>query len=131
MDYNIIRDLVECEIEKIGKSEQLNETTLHFLDKLVDIRKDIDEIEMNDGIADYYEDWTNGNSYTRGRNGGNSYRRSYGRGGNYSRGRSYRGNSYANGVDETIDYLHMAMNSAQSDAERESIRKVIEKMESM
>ena len=123
VDYNVIRDLVECEIEKIGKSEQLNETTLHFLDKLVDIRKDIDEIEMNDGIADYYEDWADNNK----RGLGSSYRRSYSRGRTYRRG---YGNSYG-GNDDTMEHLHMAMNSAQSESEREAIRKVIEKMESM
>lgn len=137
VDYNRVRDLVECEIEKIGKQEQLNETSLHFLDKLVDIRKDIDEIEMNDGIADYYEDWVDGgSSYTRGRN-GSSYRRgrSYARGRNggasYRRGYNGYGNSYSSGNDETIEHLHMAMDAAQTDAERESIRKVIEKMEAM
>lgn len=126
-NYDKVKDLVECEIEKIGKMDQLNETALHALDKLVDIRKDIDEIEMNEGIADYYEDWANGgNSYGRGRSyRGRSYRggNSYGR---YRRGINY-GNSYG-GSDETMEHLQMAMDSAQSETERDAIRKVIESM---
>ena len=129
INYDKIRNLVECEIDKISQKDQLTENSLAILDKLVDIRKDLDTLEMNDGIAEYYEDWNDGNSYR----GGNSYRRGYARGNSYARGRSYRGGrgySYHNG-DDAIDHLHMALESAQSDSERDAIRKLIDKMDAM
>lgn len=130
VEYKNIRDLVECEINKIGKLDQLTEASLHNLDKLVDIRKDIDEMEMNDGIADYYEDWTSGNSYARGRGG---YRggSSYARGGYRGNARYGYGNSYDSGNGMAMEHLHQALNSASTESEREAIRGLINKMQTM
>ena len=126
IDYEKIRNLVECEIDKISKKDQLTENSLQVLDKLVDIRKDLDELEMNDGIADYYENW-DGNSYARGR----SYRRGYNRGGNsYTRGR-YGGNSYDVGHDDMIEHLHYALDNAANEKEREAIRMTLEKVQNI
>lgn len=75
------------------------------------------------------------NSYRGGR-GGNSYQGggSYGRGGSsYRGGNSYRGNSYQGGYsregnEQMMERMHQMMENAQTEQERETIRRMMESM---
>lgn len=147
MDYSKIKKLVECEIDKISAIPEMNDTSLAHLDKLVDIIKDIDEIEGREMSIDgysqrtmygYYDDgvipdgansYRNGMSY-RNYRGGNSYRgnRMYNNGSSYT---GMRGYSMHGGKDELMDHLEMAMNSAQSEQERQAIKELMNEMSNM
>ena len=102
---------IDNEIEKIANMPSLNDTTLNNLYKLIDVKKDlleIEEKEMELGMEDIYpgnsmRSGTYGGSY-RGGQGGGSNRGGQG-GGNsrmparyyddgYSKNNSYGGNSY-------------------------------------
>lgn len=107
--FNGIREMVNCELMKMTQKGELDKAMLESLDKLVDILKDLDEIE-------------NGGYSQRGYDSGNSYRyMPYGRnmGGRYSR----------HGNDMTIDHLYKAMDQAQSEVERQAIQMAIDKIQ--
>lgn len=113
MDYDKLHDLVDCEIDKIANKPELNDMLLANLYKLVDVKKDLFEIEE----MEMGEDNQSGNSY---RNGNRGYSR---RGSNMS----YR---YDNGYsmdNDNSSYTHLeeAMKHANSEQEREAIRKLI------
>jgi hypothetical protein len=119
--YDNIRKLVECELEKIGKMNELNNNAMENVYKLVDILKDLDEIEdhkdmMDEGYSQrMIPNYNYGNSYNRSM-------RSYNNG-NYNR--SYaRGNSR----NSLRDHLEQALNEAQTERERESILRMMDEM---
>ena len=115
-NYDGIRKLVDCELEKISKMNELNTAALDNVGKLVDILKDLDEIEndkMDDGYSQRYNP-TTGNSYMRG---GRSYGRSYG----YNRSYNSRGGSLR-------DHLEQALDEAKTDRERETIMRMMDEM---
>lgn len=116
--YEDAKELVEREIEDIVKKDEMSPTELDILDKLVDISKDICEMEQmksggysgrsSYGVMPYYgmigyEDA----SYGRGgnRSGANYNQGNYAQGGNS--GRNYAGNnsgrnSYGRGYDDMM-----------------------------
>ncbi len=121
--------LLDSEMEKIAAMPTLNDASLSNLYKLVDVKKDLYEIEEKKMIVD------EGNSYGRygGYMNGNSNR--------YPMvppiyGESYNGNSYQmnnNGYSrdrgsDSYAHLEEAMRSATSEAERDAIRQVMNKM---
>lgn len=117
--YDDVRDLVETEIEKITKKSELDEKSLMYLDKLIDIEKDTYEIEMgyeqfgngySQGMYPYY-----GNSYRQNGNGRNAY------------GGSYRSGGYSRNSD-IMSRLETMMDEAQTEHERNAIRRVLESM---
>lgn len=136
--YNI-KDLIEDELKTIAKKEELSETDLDNVYKMVDICKDISTIEaMKESrySRDYSEDYPMSydgsyRSYAR----GGSYESSYARrgrdgdgDGRYSeRGGSYRDGGYS-GHDNTKEKLEQMMRKAGSEQERESIRRVLEQL---
>ena len=107
--FNGIREMVNCELMKMTQKGELDKAMLESLDKLVDILKDLDEIENGNGgysqrrMYDY--DYDNRNSYR----GGN---------GRYSR----------HGNNQVVDHLYKAMDQAQSEAERQAIQMAIDKI---
>lgn len=127
--YEDLKDMVEDEIEKITKKGELDETSLMHLDRLVDIVKDTCEIEMSaeQGYSQRHAPY-----YPYSMDGGNSYQRrdSMGR---YSRNNSYRGNgnsyngNYSRNGD-IVDRLESMMNEAQTEREREAIRRAMEQI---
>lgn len=136
-DYEKIRKLLECEIDKIGSKPELNDASLANLYKLVDVMKDLGEIEKNDWemngmsgrtMVGYYDDGIRGNSQ-RGYDNRMMYNNgtSYGMGG-YG-GRSYGGYSMNDG--SVIQHLEMAMNNAKNDRERQAIQELMNKMGNM
>lgn len=117
--YDDVRDLVESEIEKITKKSELDEKSLMYLDKLIDIEKDTYEIEMG------YEQFGNGYSQGRYPYYGNSYRQN-GNGRN-AYGGSYRSGGYSRNSD-IMSRLETMMDEAQTEHERNAIRRVLESM---
>lgn len=120
-----IYDKVYCEIEDIGKKEKLQMADVEALYKLVDIMKDIDEIEMSqDGMySNTGRSYNNGNSYMRGRsNRGSSYRN----GSSYARGNSY---SRDDSKDMMLDHLQDIMDMAVDDRDRKAIEKLMSQMQ--
>lgn len=114
-----VRDLMICELDKIGKAQDINSTTLDHVDKIVDIIKDIDEIEANEDMSGYSQRNMDYN-YVR----GNSYGR-----GDYRNGRMYTRNYMRNNAgDQFIMHLEQAMSMADNDRDREAIRKLINDM---
>lgn len=116
MDFEALHNLVDCELDKIATKKELSDTSLANLYKLVDVKKDlfeIEDMEMNN---------MNGGSY-----------RSYPyRGDGYSRRNSRmmphygtHGYSMDNGEESSYSYLEEAMKHAASEQEREAIRKLM------
>ena len=108
--YEDIKALLDCELDNISKKPELSDQDLHNLDKIIDIEKDMEEIEamQTGGYSGargsygmmpyngtiYYED---GSSYGRNGNSGRSnygYNQGYAQGGNSGRGYSNNGSSY-------------------------------------
>lgn len=106
--FNGIREMVNCELMKMNQRGELDKAMLENLDKLVDILKDLNEIENGSGYSQRYYD--NGNSYR--------YMPYNNNGGRYSR----TGN---NGV---VDHLYKAMDQAQSETERQAIQMALDKL---
>lgn len=126
-NYYKIKNLVNCEIDKIANRSELNESSLSNLYKLVDVLKDVTEVEEKEmGMNDF---------------GGMNYRNSYGRnwndygysGNNYGggQGNSFRGYSMNDNKGVVIQHLEQAMQAAQNDHERDAIRELMNKMNNM
>ena len=151
-----IQDMLEDELKKISKKEEITSTDLDNIYKMVDIVKDVTTVDAmhkaeQDGYSrDYARDYSRGysddyanaygsyNSYARrGRDGDSdgryseegSYRRSRdGRGSYASRDGSY--DSYSrHSKEEMIEHLKEMMRNARSEEERESYRKTIEQLQ--
>lgn len=125
--FERVREMIGREMDNVVAKNDLNENSLGHLYKMVDILKDMSEIEMTDaGYSQRY--MYDGNSYR-----GNMYRsnaNSY-RGSNSYRGNSYRNNYYNGGYSRTGDHmerLQRMMDEAQTEQEREAIRRVMEQM---
>ena len=136
--YEDVKDMVEDEIEKIVKKDELDDRCLEVLYKLVDISKDVEtitamheyggEMDMENGYSSrmyprYMYD--NGNSY---RNRDSMGR--YSRNGGYS-GRMNNSYAYRNGYSRTGDLsakLESMMSEASTDREREAIQRALEQM---
>ena len=107
--YEDIKALLDCELDTISKKQEISEQDLDALDKMIDIIKDMDEMEamqMSGGMsgarasygtmmpymgAGYYND-----DATYGRGGRNSYgyNQNYTQGGNSGRNYGNSGGSY-------------------------------------
>ena len=127
-DSEKLYKLLDCEMDKIAAKPELNDATLSNLYKLVDVKKDLLEIEKKEMELNEMEsgnsnrmNYGNDSSYRN----GNSYRM-YGRGGNSSR--RYDGYSMDSG-DQMFDHLEEAMRHANSEQEREAIRQVMMKLD--
>lgn len=150
-----IQDILEDELKKICKKEEISSTDLENIYKMVDIVKDVTTVDAmhkaeQEGYSrDYARDYSRGysddyanaygsyNSYARrGRDGDSDGR--YSEDGSYRRGRdamgrftgrdgSYDGYS-RHSKDEMIEHLTEMMRNARSEDERESYRKAIEQM---
>lgn len=119
-----LRDMLQCEIDKIADQGELTAGSLETVGKLVDAMKDIDEITQYDNghsargygyrMPFYYDEA----SYNDGSNRGRSMR-------GMPRGRY----SYADGRDHLIEQLEQMMDQAGTEKERQAIQKCIKQME--
>lgn len=114
-----IQDMVEEELEIIGKKQEMSSSDIECTYKLIDILKDISTIEaMHD--AGYSNDHVDPDMrYIR----GNSYRRGRDSMGRYT-SREYHDKS------GMIEELRELMDMAKSESERESIRRVMDMIKS-
>ena len=126
--FEDLRAIVMKEIDEINKKGELDENTLVCAYKLIDIVKDIYEIDekMNGGYSQTgMYPYMTGNSY------GNSYatrnRDSMGRYSRDSYGNSYRGYSRDSDADMMAKMEHM-MNTAGSEQERQMIQRIMNQM---
>lgn len=133
--YEDILDMVEEELDKIVKKGDLDDKCLDYLDKLVDISKDVETITAMRGEYGnnengtysmrrpyFYDDGMSDGSYHRG---GYQNRDSMGR---YSRN---MGGNYGNGYRSNGDMrmkLEQMMNEATTEHEREAIRNALDRM---
>ena len=131
--YENAQDMMICELDKLVQKNEVTPTTLEYMDKIVDIIKDLDEVldgedmRMNDGNSQ--------RSFPRNYNRMNNYR------GNSYTGRSMRntyssngmngldGNSQGNSKKEMLDHLYMAMDNSSSEDERKRIQRIISEIE--
>lgn len=153
-----IQDMLEDELKKISKKDDITAMDLENIYKMVDIVKDVTTIDAmqkaekegysyardmsRDMSRGYSEDYANAyasyRSYDgrRGRDGDSDGR--YSEDGSYRRGRdamgrytsrdSYDGYS-GHGKEDMIDNLKEMMRNARSEEERESYRKTIEQLQ--
>lgn len=126
-----IKKLIDAEIDKIASMPSLTDAAVCTLDKLIDIKKDINELEDHDMVG--YSQRAYGLYYDDGMRNNNSYRmpmypdRHYDRGRDmYDRGRSY--NDGYSGDERMAEHLRKAMDMAQDETDREAIRKLMSKI---
>lgn len=117
-----LKDMLCEELEDITAQGKINAGDLDAIDKLTHSIKSIDTIMAMD-------EYSNDDGYMMRRN---SYARGDGRGGNrggrgYSR-RGYSRNGYSYGKEEMIGELQGLMEDAETDQEREAIRRCISQM---
>lgn len=131
MDNNKIYKLLDCELEKIAAKPELNDAMLSNLYKLVDVKKDLLEIEEKEMKV---EEMESGNSYRMGSPDGymRGNRNSYRRGGNSNRrgmSRYYNDGYSMDDGGDVMDYLEDAMSHARTEQEREAIRQTMMKLD--
>ena len=129
--YENVRDLINCELEEVTRSNSVEPGLVHYIGELVDILKDLDEIEMSGGYEGNYSSRGYMNSYNDGGNMWGKRDRYYNTG--------YRGNSRNSGNrgmysrDDAkmrmIEKLENALDDATSQSDRDAIQKLIAKME--
>lgn len=118
MEYEKLYKLVDCELDKVASKPELNDNSLSNLYRLVDVKKDLLEIEEKEMTLGYSN--RGGNSYGyMPMYGSYSYRDNMGRSNGHSMDDMRQGGSY--------QQLEEAMRHASSEAEREAIRQVIDK----
>lgn len=138
--YENAQDMMICELDKLIQKNEVSPTTLEYMDKIVDIIKDLDEIldgedmRMSDGNSQRsygrynYNRMGNMNSYRNDMRG--NYSRSNSRGNaNYNNMNGLDGNSQGNGKKEMIDHLYMAMDNSSNEDERKRIQRMISEIE--
>ncbi len=140
--YENAQDMMICELDKIVQKNELTPNALDYVDKLVDIIKDLDEILNNEEMhmTDDYEQRGNSRGYYNMR--GNSYRGNMRM--NYTRNNSrnngmmsnevspmnnINGNSSGSGKKEMLDHLYMAMDNSPNEDERKRIQRMINEIE--
>ena len=126
-DNDKLYKLLDCELDKIAAKQELNDALLSNLYKLVDVKKDLLEIEKKEMEIDEME---TGNSYRVSYD--DSNRMMYRRGGNSNRrggSRYYSGGYSMDQGSDALDYLENAMSHARSEQEREVIRQAMMKLD--
>lgn len=123
---NDLREIVIKELDEINRKGELDENSLVCAYKLIDILKDIGEVEEHEmGYSSMMDPYPMGN--------GNSYRGGYSnrysmRGrdsmGRYSRN-SYRGYSREGEHDDMMEKLERMMRDANSETERQVLQRVM------
>lgn len=121
-----LKDMLCDELEDITAQGKINAGDLDAIDKLTHSIKSIDTIMAMDEYSNDDGYMMNRNSYARGDGRGGA--RGGNRGGRgYSR-RGYSRNGYSYGKEEMIGELQDLMEDAETDQEREAIRRCISQM---
>lgn len=133
-----IKEMSRKELEQYGRKGELSAGSLDAIHKLTDIIKNIDKIEMLEEYGESDESYEGGGSYRRrgthyvrghySRNGGSYNDGSYG-GESYDRGPSERRYSRDGGREKMMHELREMMEEAETEKEREAIRKCIDQLD--
>ena len=136
MNFDRVKEMIYREIDEISEQDQLTIECVEALGELVDILKDISEI---DAMENYDNGgYSNNGSYSY--RGGRNMNMRYYDGSSYNNGYSYGGGSYRNSYrrnngysrDDSKHYmiseLERMMNEAQSENDKMEIKKLVEKM---
>lgn len=119
-DYAKVYDMIDCEIDNIANDTKgLTSAGLEALYKLVDIKKDLLEIESKEMELDGVMEMPRENSYRQSRP--MSYR---GRG--YSRNNGYSMDSGE--AEDSYSHLEGALKAAKSEQERDAIRRLMSQL---
>lgn len=116
------QDMLICELDKLVQKQELTPQILSYLDTLVDIIKDLDEIIANEDAK--YEGYNNSyRSYPSARmnDRGYSYRNGYRENPSYSR-RSEK-------TSDMLDHLYKAYDSAVTEDEKKRVKRMIDEIE--
>ena len=138
-----LRDKLCEELDDVARNPEMKPGDLELVHKLTDTIKNIDKICIMDETGGYSQagDWEArgrfGDQYARdGYNeGGNSYRHNRDSMGRYSRddgyrdGNSMRGRRYSRGG--MMEYVDMMMDEADTDEQREAIKRFKKQLQSM
>lgn len=133
--YENAQDMMICELDKLIQKKELSPTSLEYMDKIVDIIKDLDEVLDREDMR--IMDSNSQRSYPRVYDRMNSYRSEpyYTRSSyrntmnNSNMTNSLDGNSQGNGKKEMLDHLYMAMDSTSNEDERKRIQRMISEIE--
>lgn len=138
-----LRDKLCEELDEVARKPEMGAGDLELAHKLTDTIKNIDKITIMEETSEYSQagDWEArgrfGDQYARdGYNeGGNSYRRNRDSMGRYSRddgyrdGNSMRGRRYSRGG--MMEHIDMMMDEADTEEQREAIRRFKKQLQSM
>lgn len=122
-----VREIILKEMDDIAAKRELDENSLICVYKMVDIIKDITEIEEKESemsMSSYSANgsYEYGNSYANRVGNGRSSRYNYARGNSSNRGGGYSRDG------DVMDKLNRMMNEASSDTERDVIRRIMNNM---
>lgn len=117
-----LHEMVDKGLDEIAAKGSLDKETVCLAGQLVDIRKDLSTIEAMDEYGYSSDDDM---SYARRRNSRGQYSRGYDDG---SYRGSYRGYSRDDGRHQMMEHLNKAMQMANNEQERESIRRMMNQM---
>ena len=130
--YESAQDMMICELDKLIQKNEVSPTTLDYIDKIVDIIKDLYEVCTDEeNRMNMYDDYSgrSGRMYDRGS--------VYGNDGYYRRGSSYgsepsmrSGTSRDTSKQAMLDHLYAAHDTASSEEERKRIKRMIDEIES-
>lgn len=125
-----LKEMLCDELDEIAEKGKVNAGDLDAIDKLTHSIKSIETIMA---MGEYSNDYMSaGRSYANRDSDGRYSRNSYARNGGNSRGYSRRGgysrNGYSYGRDEMVEELRELMEDAETEKEREAIRRCIEQM---
>ena len=132
--FESAQDMMICELDRIVQKKEVTPSTLDYLDKIVDIIKDLDEVSMNEEDRIGYEDghssrgsrYYNRSSYRSGMYDGYPVRR----GSSYGND-NYMGNSRGDTNKESmLNHLYAAYDTASNEEERKRIKRMIDEIES-
>ena len=141
--YLDAKEMVEKEINGIVRKGELDDKCLEWLDKLIDIAKDIDTIfamhdyqdDENGGYSNrmyyphYYDgDMMTGNSYGYNRYGANRMRYSRDNGYHDINGMDMNGNGYSRTENLRMRLEQMMNSEATTEKEREALRNAINRL---
>lgn len=129
--FESAQDMMICELDKLIQKNEVSPTTLDYIDKIVDIIKDLYEVcSDEENRMNMYDDYSgrSGRMYDRGS--------SYGSDGYYRRGSSYgsdpsmrSGTNRDTSKQAMLDHLYAAHDTASSEEERKRIKRMIDEIE--
>lgn len=120
-----IRDMLCEEVEKISKKGELKMTEIDNLHKMIDTIKNIDKIEMleEEGISNGDGMWVARGDYSNARNGRTNRMNYSNNDSDYRTSRRNNGYSRADSKEMMLDHLEDMMNDAESEKEKDAIRR--------